>query len=77
MFECTNESKGTSVLFEVDSQDVTPKETAVTFTKYGDKLILKSFAVADTGAWSVPISLVEKQVKKQGVKPIKVTTPAK
>jgi len=76
MFECTNESKGTSVMFEADSTDTVPKTTGVTFAKYGDKLILKSFGTAGGQGWSIPISLAEKQVKKPGVKPSKVSTPA-
>lgn len=76
MFECTNESKGTSVMFEVDPSEVVPKTTGVTFAKYNDKLVLKSFGTAGGQAWTIPISLAEKQVKKSGAKPTKVTTPA-
>ena len=76
MFECTNESKGTSVMFEADSTDMVPKATGVTFAKYGDKLVLKSFGTAGGQGWSIPISLAEKQVKKPGVKPTKMTAPA-
>ena len=53
-----------------------PKGTGVTFAKYGDKLVLKSFTTGGGQGWAVPISLAEKQVKKSGAKPTKVTTPA-
>lgn len=76
MFECTNESKGTSVMFEVDPSEVIPKTSGVTFAKYNDKLVLKSFGTAGGQSWTIPISLAEKQVKKSGAKPTKVTTPA-
>ncbi len=76
MFECTNESKGTSVMFEVDPMENPPKGTGVTFAKYGDKLVLKSFTTGGGLGFSIPISLAEKQVKKSGAKPTKVTTPA-
>ncbi len=77
LFECTADSKGHSAMFEADNMDTTPTTTGVTFAKYGDKLILKSFTVAGAGGWFIPISLAEKQVKKTGTKPTKVTTPAK
>lgn len=77
IFECTSDVKGHSALFEVDSQDTVPTTTGVTFAKYGDKLILKSFSIAGAGAWLVPISLAEKQAKKTGAKPAKVTMPAR
>ncbi len=76
MFECTNDAKGTSVMFEVDPMENPPKGAGVTFAKYGDKLVLKAFSTGMGQGWSIPISLAEKQVKKSGVKPTKVTTPA-
>ncbi|MGA7413887.1 MAG: hypothetical protein WBW33_25650 [Bryobacteraceae bacterium] len=76
LFECTNESKGTSVMFEVDPSEVIPKTSGVTFAKYNDKLVLKSFSIAGGQSWLIPISLAEKQAKKSGAKPTKVTTPA-
>lgn len=49
IFECTSDVKGHSALFEVDSQDTVPTTTGVTFAKYGDKLILKSFSICRSG----------------------------
>lgn len=77
LFECTSDAKGHSVMFEADNMDTVPTTSGVTFAKYGDKLILKSFTVAGAGGWFIPVSLAEKQVKKSGAKPTKVTTPAK
>ena len=73
LFECTNESKGTSVMFEADATDTSPKTSSVTFAKYGDKLILKSFGAAGSQGFFIPLSLPEKQAKKSGAKPTKVT----
>lgn len=77
LFECTNESKGTSVMFEADATDMAPKTSSVTFAKYGDKLVLKSFGTAGNQGFFIPLSLPEKQAKKSGAKPTKVTQPAK
>jgi len=77
LFECTNESKGTSVLFEADSTDTTPSKSSVTFAKYGDQLVMKGFTAAGGQGFFIPLSLPEKQAKKSGAKPTKVTTPAK
>jgi hypothetical protein len=77
LFECTNESKGTSVMFEADPSDMAPKTSSVTFAKYGDQLVLKSFGTSGGQGFFVPLSLPEKQAKKSGAKPTKVTTPAK
>jgi hypothetical protein len=76
-FECTNPSTRASVLFEADATDTTPKTSSVTFAKYGDLLVLKSFDTAGSQGFFIPLSLPEKQVKKAGAKPTKVTTPAK
>ena len=76
-FQVSSASTGHGVLFEADSTDTTPTMSAVTFLKYGDKLILKSFSVNGGGGYFIPISLPEKQAKKSGAKPTKVTTPAK
>jgi hypothetical protein len=77
LFECTNESKGTSALFEADATDTTPSTSSVTFAKYGDKLVLKSFNAAGKQGFFIPLSLPEKQAKKTGAKPTKVNAPAK
>src|SRR5271154_5522837 len=45
-FECTNNSTRTSVMFEADATDTTPSTSSVTFAKYGDQLVLKSFNAA-------------------------------
>ncbi len=76
-FRCSNVATGTGVLFDADGTDVTPTASSVTFARYGDKLILKSFTYTGGPGYWVPISIPEKQVKKPGVKPTKVTTPAK
>ena len=76
-FQVSSVSSGHGVLFEADSTDTTPTTSAVTFAKYGDKLILKSFTVNGGGGYFIPLSLPEKQAKKSGAKPTKVTTPAK
>ena len=76
-FECTNTSTKTSVMFEADVTDTTPSASSVTFAKYGDKLVLKSFSAAGSQGFFIPLSIPEKQVKKSGAKPTKVTTPAK
>jgi hypothetical protein len=76
-FECTNTSTRTSVMFEADSTDTTPSTSSVTFAKYGDKLVLKSFNAAGSQGFFIPLSIPEKQVKKSGAKPTKMTTPAK
>jgi len=76
-FQVSSVATGHGVLFEADSTDTTPTASAVTFAKYGDKLILKSFSVSSGGGYFIPLSLPEKQAKKTGVKPTKVTTPAK
>jgi len=77
VFECTNESTKTSVMFEADATDNPPKTSSVTFAKYGDLLVLKSFGSAGSQGFFIPLSLPEKQAKKSGAKPTKVTTPAK
>ncbi len=76
-FQVSSVSTGHGVMFEADSTDTTATTSTVTFLKYGDKLILKSFAVSGSGGYFIPISLPEKQAKKSGVKPTKVTAPAK
>ncbi len=76
-FQISSVSSGHGVMFEADSTDTTPTGSAVTFLKYGDKLILKSFSVNGGVGYFIPISLPEKQAKKSGAKPTKVTTPAK
>lgn len=76
-FQVSSASSGHGVLFEADSTDTTPTTSAVTFAKYGDKLILKNFTVKGGGGYFIPLSLPEKQAKKSGAKPTKVTTPAK
>ncbi len=76
-FQISSASTGHGVMFEADSTDTTPTTSAVTFAKYGDKLILKSFTVNGGGGYFIPLSLPEKQAKKSGTKPTKVTTPAK
>jgi len=75
-FQCSNASTGTSVLFEADTVENPPTATGVTFAKYGDKLVLKRFGTNGGLGFFIPISMPEKQVKKPGVKPTKVTTPA-
>jgi len=76
-FECTNESTRTSVMFEADATDNTPGTSSVTFAKYGDQLVLKSFSAAGSQGFFIPLSIPEKQAKRTGAKPTKVTTPAK
>lgn len=76
-FECTNSATRTSVMFEADVTDTTPSTSSVTFAKYGDNLVLKSFAAGGSQGFFIPLSLPEKQAKKSGVKPTKVTQPAK
>jgi len=76
-FECTNSSTRTSVMFEADATDTTPSTSSVTFAKYGDQLVLKSFNAAGSQGFFIPLSLPEKQAKKSGAKPTKMTTPAK
>lgn len=76
-FECTNESTRTSVMFEADATDTAPSSTSATFAKYGNLLVLKSFGSASGQGFFIPLSLPEKQAKKTGAKPTKVTTPAK
>ena len=76
-FECTNESTRTSVMFEADATDMTPSTSSVTFAKYGDQLVLKSFSAGGSQGFFIPLSLPEKQAKKSGAKPTKVTQPAK
>ena len=76
-FECTNESTRTSVMFEADATDTAPSTSSVTFAKYGDQLVLKSVAAAGSQGFFIPLSIPEKQAKKSGAKPTKVTTPAK
>jgi len=76
-FECTNESTRTSVMFEADTTDNAPATSSVTFAKYGDLLVLKSFGAAGSQGFFIPLSKPEKQAKKTGAKPTKVTTPAK
>ena len=68
-FECTNQSTRTSVIFEADATDTTPSTSSVTFAKYGDQLVLKSFSAAGSQGFFTPLSLPEKQVKKSGAKP--------
>ena len=77
LFQCMNEAKGTSVMFEADASDTNSKGSSVTFLKYGDKMVLKSFSSgALQQSYFIPLSLPEKQAKKAGVKPTKVTSPA-
>jgi hypothetical protein len=76
-FQVTSVSTGHGVLFEAESTDTTATTSAVTFAKYGDKLIMKGFSTSGGGGYFIPLSLPEKQAKKSGVKPTKVTTPAK
>ncbi len=75
-FECAAVSGSPSVMFEADPHEVVPTATDVTFSKYGDKLIMKNISIAgDQGYW-IPMSIPEKNAKKTGVKPTKVSTPA-
>jgi hypothetical protein len=76
-FQLSSTSTGHGVMFEADSTDTTATASTVTFLKYNDKLILKSFGTSGSGGYFIPLSLPEKQAKKGGVKPTKVTTPAK
>lgn len=76
-FQVSNASNGTGVMFEADAMDNTPTTSGVTFAKYNDKLILKSFTIGGSQGYFVPLSLPEKTAKKSGAKPTKVTTPAK
>ena len=76
-FQLSSPSTGHAVMFDADSTDTTATTSSVTFAKYGDKLILKSFAMSGTGGFFIPISIPEKMAKKSGTKPTKVTTPAK
>jgi hypothetical protein len=63
-------------MFEADPHEVVPTATDVTFAKYGDKLIMKNISIAgDQGYW-IPMSIPEKNAKKTGAKPTKVSTPA-
>jgi hypothetical protein len=77
VFECTNQATRASVMFEADATDTAPSASSVTFAKYGDRLVLKSFGSAGGQGFFVPLSLPEKQAKKTGAKPTKVTTSAK
>jgi hypothetical protein len=76
-FECTNQSTGASMMFEADTSDMAPSTSSVTFAKYGSLLVLKSFGTAGGQGFFIPLSLPEKQAKKTGAKPAKVTQPAK
>jgi hypothetical protein len=76
-FSISNTTSGTGVMFEADAMDTTPTTSGVTFAKYGDKFVLKSFTVAGGQGFWIPISIPEKQAKKTGAKPTKVTMPAK
>ncbi len=76
-FQVSNTNWGTGVMFEADAMDNTPTASGVTFAKYNDKLILKSFTVGGSQGYFIPLSLPEKHAKKSGAKPTKVTTPAK
>jgi hypothetical protein len=67
-FECSTISGSPSVMFEADTHEVIPTVTAVTFAKYGDKLILKNISIAGVQGYWLPISLQEKHSKKAGVK---------
>jgi hypothetical protein len=75
-FECTNSSNDHSVMFEADRHEVTPTTTDVTFSKYGDKLVMKNISIAGDASYWIPISTPEKRVKKTGATPTKVTTTA-
>lgn len=75
-FECAGLSGSPAVLFEADASETTPGKSEVTFKKYGDKLVLKSFSIeGDQGYW-IPSSLHEKHQKKTKVKPTSVSTVA-
>jgi hypothetical protein len=76
-FQISATNGGTGVMFEADAMDNTPTTSGVTFAKYNDKLILKSFTVGGSQGYFIPLSLPEKHAKKSGAKPTKVTTAAK
>jgi hypothetical protein len=76
MLECTAVSGSPSVMFEADTHDLVPTESAVTFAKYGDKLVLKNVSVAGERGYFVPLSPTEKRSKKAGVVATKVSTVA-
>jgi hypothetical protein len=75
-FECAAVSGAPSVMFEADAHEEIPTTTGVTFSKYGDKLVLKNISISgDQGYW-IPPYHQEKRSKKGGVKATKVATAA-
>jgi hypothetical protein len=76
VFECSAESGSPSVMFEADTHEVIPTKTEVTFSKYGDKMILKNISIAGTAGYWIPSSLPEKKSKKGGTKPTSVPVAA-
>jgi hypothetical protein len=76
LLECAATSGTHSVLIEADLHEEVPTTTAVTFAKYGDKLILKNVSISGVAGYFIPISAPEKRAKKGGVKPTSVSIPA-
>jgi len=75
-FECSAAAGHPSVLFEAEPLETVPAKTEITLVKYGDKMLLKGFAVEGVQAYMIPTSLSEKRHKKSGAKPTKVPTAA-
>src|SRR5437879_2941186 len=55
-FECSAASGHPSVIFEAEPMETVPAKTDVTFAKYGDKMLVKSFSVEGVQAYTIPVS---------------------
>jgi hypothetical protein len=75
-FKCVATSGSPMIYFEADATDQVPTSTGVTFMQYGKNMVLKYFSVSGVQEFFITASLPEKQQKKTGVKPTKVTTKA-
>lgn len=75
-FKCVATSGSPEIYFEADATDQIPSSTGVTFMQYGKTMVLKYFSVSGIQEFFITASLPEKQQKKAGVKPTKVTTKA-
>jgi hypothetical protein len=75
-FKCVATSGSPVIYFEADATDQVPSSTGVTFMQYGKNMVLKTFSVSGVQEFYITASLPEKQHKKTGAKPIKITTSA-
>jgi hypothetical protein len=76
-FECSAASGQPAVLFEAEPMETVPAKTDLTFVKYGDKMLVKSFSVEGVQGYTIPVSLYEKHHKKTtSAKPTKVSVMA-